>query len=64
MSWRTCLFSLALQALAPIPAQGQNRDSLTYVTWSLDPWAKEAMQADSSGTRYELLLGLNPYYQR
>src|SRR5574341_928812 len=41
-----------------------SRDSLTYVRWNLPPVASKALSRQGHYDRYDLFLGINPYYQR
>ena len=52
------LFFLAV-ARATLAGQGS-----TYATSNLPRWAGAALQSQHFGERYELYLGVNPFYQR
>jgi hypothetical protein len=62
--WPLRLLVAALSLGCAAPATGQNADSLAYIGWSLEPWARDALRADPAGARLDVFLGLNPFYQR
>ena len=52
------------QGIDSAAAAVRTRDSLAYVRWNLPRLASTVLGRDTLAARYDLFLGLNPYYQR
>jgi hypothetical protein len=55
---------LAVAARQDRQVDDQTRDSLIYIRWNLPPLAHAVLRRASYAQRYDLYIGLNPYYQR